>query len=93
MGAPLANGGRVKHINGTATVTAAKTEFQATESSWLSIFNADATNNLLVSFDGGTLFTTVRPTTRLEGPFAVKQLSVKSSAATVAYEILHTSVV
>lgn len=93
MGAPLSQGGRVKHINGTAVVTAANTEKQATESSWLSIFNADATNNLLVSFDEGKTFATVRPVTRLEGPFAVRQLSVKSSAATVAYEILHTSVV
>lgn len=95
MGAPLANAGRVKHVNGSATTVAAETEKQASEPAWLVVNNPDLTNNLLVSFDGGAFFFTIRPGLRLEGPFGLgqKSLHLKTSAGTIAYEILWTSVV
>lgn len=95
MGAPLANGGRVKHINGTATGVAAAIELQATESARLDIFNADAGggDNLLISFDDGATFFTLTPQTYLSGPFATKTLTMKSSGAATLYQILWTTVV
>jgi hypothetical protein len=95
MGAPLSNGGRVKHINGSATTVVSETEKQATEPAHLTIENTDSTNNLLVSFDDGVNFFTIFPTAVLQGPFAIGQrsLKLKSSAGTVVYNILWTSVV
>lgn len=95
MGAPMANGGRVTHINGTATGVAATTPKQASESAYLSIFNADPAggDNLLISFDAGKTFFTLPPQQYLTGPYAVMQLTVKSSGAATDYQILHTTVV
>lgn len=84
----IPHGGEASHINGSATTSPATLPEKGSASTWLSVCNADATNNLLVSFDGGTNFTTIFPKTRLEGPFKVKSLTLKSSSSTVAYEIL-----
>lgn len=93
MGAPLPNGGRVQHVNGTAGAVASLVQpADKQEAAYLSIHNAAAGATLLVSFDGGLAFITVPAGGILEGPFATRQLHVKSAGG-AAYEILWVSVV
>lgn len=98
MGAPFPNGGKPQHLNGTATTTPATIgpnapALASQESATLVVTNTDATNNLLLSFDGGVNFFTVRPATTVTLPVGVKSAVVKSSAASVVYSILWISVV
>lgn len=97
--ATIPNGGKVAHIGGTATVTAAKTTKMATDCDHLFIANNDATNNLMISFDDGASFFSLPPGRTLDGPFSSggqiggrRYLWVKSSAATVAWSGLWTKV-
>lgn len=78
-----------KHFNGSATTTAAPVDV-GTGVAAIVIENMDATNNLLVSFDGGTTFKTVKPGIILTVDVSTRNLVVKSSAGTVNYEILVT---
>lgn len=78
--------GRIQHANGTATTTPAKVSVKRGVAQWIRIGNLDATNNLEVSFDGGTNYYTIEPG---DPPFEADALFhffyVRSSAATVDY--------
>lgn len=76
-----------RHFNGTAT-TAPATIDMGTGVVSLIIDNLDVTNNLLISFDGGTLFKTLGVGKTLSMEISTTKLVVKSSALTVAYEVL-----
>ena len=83
------NGGVAEHHNGNATVTPADVTFSGTSKSIL-IQNRDGTNNLLVSFDGGSNTKTVDPNQSLSIDASHTVVKVSSSAGTVAYEMLVT---
>ena len=81
------------HINGNAAVTAVPVGCTEggdgiTVATFFSIKNTDATNNVLVSFDGGTNFLTLKPNQSFSINGAIKTVHIKSSAATPAYEIV-----
>jgi hypothetical protein len=80
---------RASHYNGTATTTPAKVALKRPPGQSIRIRNLDTTNNLLVSFDGGTNFATIKPT---DQPIVLDVLFhyfyVQSSASTVAYDAL-----
>ena len=81
--------GVAEHHNGSAVVTPATVTFSGTSKSIL-IENRDATNDLLVSFDGDTNTKTIgsQQTLSIEANHA--SVRVSSSAGTVAYEMLVT---
>ena len=81
--------GVAEHHNGTATTTPANVPFSGTSKSIL-IDNLDASNNLLVSFDGGSNTKTILPGQSLSIEANHSSVDVSSSAATVAFEMLVT---
>jgi len=81
--------GGVKHINGAANTTAADVNLGVGVNS-ITIENMDATNNLLVSFDGGATFKTLGIGKSVSLEVSVGKIMVKSSAGSVNYEILAT---
>ncbi len=81
--------GVAEHKNGSATGTPATVTFSGTSKSLL-IENRDATNNLLVSFDGGANTKTIGPNQVLSIEANHASVDVSSSAGTVAYEMLVT---
>lgn len=96
MSMALTRGGKATHINGTATTTpAALVANNSQESARIIVNNTDATNLLQLSFDGGVTFFNVRPNSTVDLPIQtlMKDVRVRSSAATVAYQILWISVV
>ena len=94
MGAPLPNGGRVQHVNGTVGTTAVKVQpADKQESAFLDVHNPDGTRTLSISFDGGKNFFSVFKGEHLVGPYATKELWLKGDAASTPYAILWTSVV
>jgi len=96
MSMALMRGGKATHINGTATTTAAVIPaLTPQESAYLHLFNEDATNSLLISFDAGRTFFAIRPQQTISTPIQARvgDVRVQSSAATVAYRILWISVV
>ena len=78
-----------RHFNGTATVTPDPVDMGT---GVVSVFidNLDLTNDLLVSFDGGSNFKTVGEGRSLSIDISVSTVTVKSSAGSVNYEILAT---
>lgn len=97
MSMALMRGGKVTHINGTAVVSpgGGLTTINGQESARIIAHNADATNILQISFDGGKTFFNVRPLSTVDLPVQalMKDVKVQSSAATVAYQLLWISVV
>ncbi|TDI97051.1 MAG: hypothetical protein E2O29_02095 [Deltaproteobacteria bacterium] len=81
--------GVAEHHNGTATTTPANVTFTGTSKAIL-IDNLDASNNLLVSFDGGANTKTVLPGQSLSIEANHSAVAVSSSAATVPFEMLVT---
>ena len=89
------------HRNGTATGTAAVVDLTylsdgKTMADWVNIQNTDGANALLVSFDGGTTFRTIRIASvsnesSLTIEWRLKNVVVKSAAASTTYEIICTS--
>ena len=79
-----------KHFNGTANITPADVDFNNVSGSIL-IHNTGVTNDLLVSFDGGTTFKTI-PTESSLGydDVNMKKVVVKTNAGTTTYEIVVT---
>lgn len=79
----------VEHDN-YATSTSAATKTPATPANYLLIENMDATDNVLVSFDGGSTFKTIKPNSSLRIDVdKLKSYDVKSSANTPAVEALY----
>lgn len=78
-----------KHFNDTATTTPAAVDL-GTGVVYLHIENLDDTNDLLVSFDGGSNYKTIGETKSLSIDVSARTIFVKSSAGSVSYEILAT---
>lgn len=83
-------GAVTEHKTGTATGTAAAismTNKKAKELVYCDAVNRDSTNNLLISFDGGSTFNTVEPLSNrpFSGHLQIPQ--VKSSAGSVGYDL------
>lgn len=81
----------VRHDNYTATTTPT-TKTPIDQANFLLIENLDATNSILISFDGGVTFKTLAP-----GKFLGMEVSqllsyvVRSSAGTASVECLYGS--
>lgn len=83
VGAPT-----VEHHNGTVNATPAELTF-ARRSCRIYIYNADATYDLGVSFDGGTTyFTIAQGAARLALPVAVESVHLVGNAAGTDYQVL-----
>ena len=78
-----------RHFDGTATTSPANVDVGTGVISIL-IENLVDTNDLLVSFDGGSKFKTIGTSKSLVLDVATRLLVVKSSAGSVNYEILAT---
>jgi len=93
----MANNRPPYHRNGTATGTPATVDCSRAQdgvalANALSIKNTGGTNNLLVSFDGGTTFATVEPSGGVLSVIGrIASMVVKSSAATTSYETVLVS--
>lgn len=89
-------GGMSVHLNGTATTIPADVSIIANNEKKLStgimIQNRDTsgTNDLWVSFDGGSDYYTVEYGQPLYLPVSTDTITVRSSAATVDYEAIAT---
>ncbi len=86
----------LSHLNGTATTIASGALTVPAKTNYILISNTDSTNKLLVSFDGAVNFLTIQPLASLSldvDNFSNRNtnLQVKSSASTVAYEVLFGS--
>ncbi len=79
--------GVIEHHNGTANIAVATVTFSATIKH-VQIENMNSANDLLVSFDGGTLFKTLQPGTILDVDGTMADLKIKASADGTSYEIL-----
>jgi len=81
----------VHHANGNATTTPAEITFAGPSRS-ISIQNTatSAANDLLVSFDGGSTYKTLKRLAAIGIVVRVGSIWVKSSAGSVAYEALVT---
>jgi hypothetical protein len=82
--------GSIQPLGGTATTTLAVIKIVNAKNEQhfareIVLRNDDPTNNLLVSFDGGTTFETLKPTVERRWTSYVNSFCLKSSAATVAY--------
>lgn len=94
MSQGLSSGGFPQVFGGTATTTPADAKPEDnSDGSSVTIVNVDATNNLLVAFSDapGAQYFPILPRTQLSFPFGGKKLKVKSSAATVVYAVLWTT--
>lgn len=81
----------VSHYNGTATTTAAEITFPTTSREVLIQNTAtSAADDLLVSFDGGTTFKTLKRLAAISVGVKLNSIWVKSSVGTVAYEAVVT---
>ncbi|KKM00999.1 hypothetical protein LCGC14_1798820 [marine sediment metagenome] len=76
----------IKHVNGTATVTPDTLIIGVGAISFL--VDNRGSNDLLVSFDKGNEFKTIGAGLVLSFDVVVSQLTIKSSAGSVNYEIL-----
>ncbi|MDX1643434.1 MAG: hypothetical protein R3244_03645 [Thermoanaerobaculia bacterium] len=81
----------VQHLNGSANTTASTLTFAGPARSIL-IQNTEqsAANDLLVSFDGGVNFKTLKRLAAFEIEARLLAIQVKSSAGSVAYEAVVT---
>lgn len=79
-----------RHFNGTATVTPTDVDFNDVTASIL-IDNIGTTNDLLVSFDGGTKFKTIPAENSLGyDDMNLKKIVVKTNVDTTNFEIVVT---
>ena len=74
-----------EHHNGTVGTSAATVTFSETSKSVL-FRNTHATNDLLISFDGGSTFFTVPPGETMSIDGAAASVDVKGSAAGTTFE-------
>lgn len=77
---------KIKHVNGTATTSPDVLDLGVGVVSIL--VENRGSNDLLISFDNGATFKTVGGGLSLSVDVIVTQITVKSSASTVDYEIL-----
>lgn len=82
----------VTHINGTATTSPDALSLPATTRSVL-IQNTEqsAANDLLVSFDGGSTFKTLKRLAAIKIAARITSITVKSSGGSVDYEAVVAS--
>jgi len=81
----------VEHYNGTATTTPATITFSKPSRAILIQNTAvSAANDLLVSFDGGATFKTLKRLAALSFEVGLPAITVKSTAGSVAYEAVVT---
>ena len=80
-----AHANEAKHYNGTATTTPATITFTPTGKS-IFIQNTASSNNLLISFDAGSNFKTLKPSEAFSIDAGLVSIDVKSSSGSVTYE-------
>ena len=86
-GSEASSSGVVEHHNGTANIAVATVTFSATIKH-VQIENFDASADIFVSFNGGTLFKTIQTGTVLDVDGIMADLKIKASADGTSYEIL-----
>lgn len=84
---------KLVHDNFTASTTPSARTLPSGQVTWVRVNNPDATNNLLVSFDG-TNYTTLKPGSdplevSVDNLARFNSLTIKTSASTIAAEVLY----
>ena len=85
-------GHRIKQATGTATTVAASAVTFDPECTAFILKNLSATVKLLYSIDDGSNFLTLEPLSEIEKNRFVRELSVKTTASTAAYNVEYTEV-
>lgn len=75
---------------GTVGTTGTRVRKFSKESRAIKIVNLHATNNLLFSVDGGTIYETIGPHGKIDVAVYCKELYLKGSAASTGYNVRTT---